>query len=855
MIETLIHALEDQKLAPTWRDVADTVWLAALYLARAGGPDTTLGPPTGFARDQELSPANDGNASGTESQNLSAKPPVLAKPSDQQVPSADLFPEEKKKGPATVGMGRGLGLGGGLAVRVPAVRALPDSLNIGRALRPLMRSESSPFTQVFDEEATVRRSADFDIWIPVLRAAPARVFEVALVIDAAVSMAVWSATLREFRETLGRLGAFRDVRTWWLRPGPEPAGALMIAPESGSARDCALRSPHELRDPTGRRLVLLASDCVSDPWRDGRACSLIAGWGRTQPVAVVQMLPRSLWRQTGLGRSVRAPARAPIIGAPNARLDLELDGRGKGALVAVPVLTLDAEALGAWARMLTRPGKASVPAILLQDTPAPRLAPTPVPPRARPSPLERVERFTCTASRPAQELAACLAVVPLRLQIMRLVQHVMLPSTRPTHLAEVLLGGLMRVESSDQDSPDDLSFEFYDDVPEILIDRLEFPRAVETFNVVTRYFSEHFGAPLNFLAIVRSPERLTALNASNSGRPFAKVAARLLMRLGGRYAKLARRILDGDKGIVADLRGADLSGARLRAADLNMADLREADLSGADLSGARLRAADLSGARLRAADLSGADLHEADLSGADLNGADLGSAMCAHTVFGDVDLSEAKGLESITHDGPSTLGVDTLVRSRGRIPEAFFRGCGVPEALIEYLPSLLGAMAPIQFYSCFISYSTRDQDFAERLHSRMRDKGLRVWFAPEDIQGGRKIHEQIDEAIRVHDKLLLVLSAESMNSEWVRTEIRNVLRAEAREGRRKLFPIRLVGFEAIREWECFDAESRKDLAAEIRQYNIPDFSNWKDHNAFEANIARLLRDLQKVEEAPSAKRS
>jgi hypothetical protein len=298
----------------------------------------------------------------------------------------------------------------------------------------------------------------------------------------------------------------------------------------------------------------------------------------------------------------------------------------------------------------------------------------------------------------------------------------------------------------------------------------------------------------------------------------------------------------------------DLSGARLRAADLSGADLsgarlRAADLSGADLSEARLRAADLSGARLREADLSGADLHEADLSGArlraaDLSGADLGSAMCAHTVFGDVDLSEAKGLESITHDGPSTLGVDTLVRSRGHIPEAFLRGCGVPEALIEYLPFLFGAMAPTQFYSCFISYSTGDQDFAERLHSRMRDKGLRVWFAPEDIRGGERLHEQIDEAIRVHDKLLLVLSVESMGSEWVRDEIRKARRAEVKEGRRKLFPIRLVGFEAIREWECFDAESGKDLAVEIREYFIPDFTGWKDHDAFEAAFARLIEDLK-----------
>jgi hypothetical protein len=284
---------------------------------------------------------------------------------------------------------------------------------------------------------------------------------------------------------------------------------------------------------------------------------------------------------------------------------------------------------------------------------------------------------------------------------------------------------------------------------------------------------------------------------------------------------------------VADLSDADLRGAVLRGADLRRADLSDADLRGADLRGA---------------DLRGADLRGADLRGAVLRGADLSEARCQDTVFGNVDLSEVKGLESIEHEGPSTVGVDTLVRSRGRIPEVFLRGCGVPEALIAYLPSILGGMEPIQFYSCFISYSTRDQDFAERLHSRMRDEGLRVWFAPEDIKGGEKIHEQIDEAIRVYDKLLLVLTPASLGSEWVRTEIRKARKAEIKEKRRKLFPIRLVDFETLRDWECFDADSGKDLGVEIREYFIPDFTDWKDHDAFEAAFGRLIRDLKTATE-------
>lgn len=83
-----------------------------------------------------------------------------------------------------------------------------------------------------------------------------------------------------------------------------------------------------------------------------------------------------------------------------------------------------------------------------------------------------------------------------------------------------------------------------------------------------------------------------------------------------------------------------------------------------------------------------------------------------------------------------------------------------------------------------------------------------------------------------------------MKSEWVRTEIRRARKIEREENRRKLFPIRLVDLDAIQKWECFDADSGKDLAVEMREYYIPDFSNWRDHDSFEAEFAKLVRDLR-----------
>ncbi len=299
----------------------------------------------------------------------------------------------------------------------------------------------------------------------------------------------------------------------------------------------------------------------------------------------------------------------------------------------------------------------------------------------------------------------------------------------------------------------------------------------------------------------------------------------------------------------ANLSGADLIGADLRGADLHDANLSDADLSGANLSGANLNDADLSGANLSSADLSDADLSGANLGGADLIGANLidanlDGAACWQTVFADVDLSGAKGLDAVRHGGPSTIGIDTLCRSGGKIPDAFLRRCGVPEYLIENQKALIGAMEPIQFYSCFISHSSKDQAFADRLHSRMVQEKLRVWYAPEDMRGGRKSVDQIDEAIRVHDKLLLALSKASMTSDWVRYEIMRAVAREKQEKRQVLFPIGLVSRKAITAWSAFDNDSGRDIAKVVREYHIPDFSKWKDHDSFEEAFARLLKDLK-----------
>ncbi|HEU4326233.1 MAG TPA: toll/interleukin-1 receptor domain-containing protein [Roseiflexaceae bacterium] len=295
------------------------------------------------------------------------------------------------------------------------------------------------------------------------------------------------------------------------------------------------------------------------------------------------------------------------------------------------------------------------------------------------------------------------------------------------------------------------------------------------------------------------------------------------------------------------LRGIDFSQCNLQGVNLEEANLRRADLVGANLTKVNLQRCDLRGANLSRANLESANLrysilNRAIFAGSVLCDCNMHSATVEDTIFTNVDLRAVLHLDYIIHDGPSTIGIDTLYRSSGRISENFLRGCGVPDSLIEYQRSLVNARDVIHYYSCVISYSSKDESFIRRLHSRMRDEQMRVWYAAEDLKAGEPLIDQIDQAIRLFDKVIVVLSETSLSSAWVQEEIRRTWRAQQGQSR-KLFPIRLVDYDVLRTWACFDHDTATDLAAAIRALYIPDFTRWKDHDTFEISFTRLLRDL------------
>ncbi|MGP8252051.1 MAG: toll/interleukin-1 receptor domain-containing protein [Terracidiphilus sp.] len=277
----------------------------------------------------------------------------------------------------------------------------------------------------------------------------------------------------------------------------------------------------------------------------------------------------------------------------------------------------------------------------------------------------------------------------------------------------------------------------------------------------------------------------------------------------------------------------------LREADLSRAELNGVNLAGAHLGEVNFFSSNLSGSDLRGANLIGIDLSEADLNGADLTG-----AWAARALFVNIDLRGVRGLDAVVHSGPSTVGIDTIYKSDGKIPPSFLRGCGVPEALITYIPSLVAAQAGIEYHSLFICYATEDHEFVERLSVDLEANGFRCWFTPHNTHTDEWMRNQTDHAIQMHDRLLLILSKNSMNSQWVKQEIQKACNRGVNEDRRVLYPIGICPLDELAKWQEIDPGTGVDYTREIREYFIPNFSNWPDRFTYRQVFSELLRDLQ-----------
>ncbi|MFA1544593.1 SAV_2336 N-terminal domain-related protein [Actinomadura monticuli] len=527
-IEDLLTALETLGVRATDREISETLWLARHMGTAASTAEPVERRPVPRVRPEPAAEAAPPPAP--------VRQPAAPWPREHRV---SLHPPAPVRGDAGAAQGRAV------PARAPAVAALPHGLDVLRALRPLKRRVLAGHDLVLDEDATADRVADEKIVMPVLVPEPRRWLSLALVVDAGPAMAVWRSLVNELCTLLERLGAFHDIRLWYLRRAPGGGLGLHVGLGTGAAA----RSPKQIVDPSGRRLILVVSDCVDDIWRDGEALKVLDLWGRHGPLALLQPFPQRLWKRTGLS-AVPVRLRSAEAGVPNLRLTVESRTRRAGTAlgqgVPVPILEIEPEWLGPWARLLTGTAPGGVDGMVAWTRPAPRddlhdgegLTTVPVSGDRDASPVERVTAFR-TASPQAYRLAGYLSAVPLTLPVMRMVQRLMLPDSRPSHLAEVFDSGLLHVVGEPAAAPEETRYAFDEGVAEVLQGTLRRSEAVQIVEEVNAFITARLGQSRTTGALLTLPDGSGDQELASSNKPFAAFSAEFLQRLGGDYAELA----------------------------------------------------------------------------------------------------------------------------------------------------------------------------------------------------------------------------------------------------------------------------------------------------------------------------
>ena len=481
-LAAVIQALHSADIQPTGREIAEALWLAQ-HMAAPSLPTATA-PLKESASDEHNSQAVE----------LIPTPPTS---------SAKPVPLSTTNSPGGGPWVRGHPVG------VPDLPGLYRREDILRALRQLRRYGPSSRHQVIDEDATATFIANTGLWTPIMRPAPERWFDVVLAVDSSPSMDLWRPLIDDLRVVLAGTGAFRDVRTWRLRPQQR---AVILPHPRGAAR-----SPRELIDGAGRRLFLVVTDGAAHGWHDGSATSALVDWSKTGPVAILQPLPEEMWTRTGLPTvPVRLSANAP--GIRNNQLRVEYRRRRRISGIPVPVLSIEPDTLFSWARLVTG-GASRVP---LAATSAGGARP-PLPSLIGDNePSNAIDSFRASASPQAYQLAVFLSAVPLTLPVMRLIQHVTIPASGISALAEVILGGLVSRTGDD-------TYEFLPGIREALLSELRRSEMRTVLLVVSDYIAQHAGtASQTFAAIAQRADGPVTVDATE----FSWVPHAVAVRLG-----------------------------------------------------------------------------------------------------------------------------------------------------------------------------------------------------------------------------------------------------------------------------------------------------------------------------------
>lgn len=229
----------------------------------------------------------------------------------------------------------------------------------------------------------------------------------------------------------------------------------------------------------------------------------------------------------------------------------------------------------------------------------------------------------------------------------------------------------------------------------------------------------------------------------------------------------------------------DFRNGNFRNTNFSESVLMGANFTSCNLEKALFKNADLRRANFAHSNLTGVSFHRANLTLSNFYKADLDNALFWETIMARTSFLKSKNLNNTRHGGPSVIDHRAFIKS-GKLDDEFLNKIGLPQEIIESMNSFVKNR---KSKSCFISHSSKDVKFVEKLYNDLQERNMNCWYAPEDLDYGDKTRDEIEKAIEDYDKLLIVLSKNSIESYWVEDEVDAAIDFEITNKIIKLLPI------------------------------------------------------------------
>jgi len=454
------------------------------------------------------------------------KLPKKTSPQEQKVKKVMI--ETEVVGEASVNVSTQQTKKSGLPVNIKQVK--PDTINqtaLYNALKYFRQKKLSNTNLALDIEKIVDIKADTNLFIPYYKQEYENRYNLIILTDNSDTIQLWSEEIDHFIRSVKGFNLYSSVERIEL---------------DTTQNEPKLSKTLHIQNDT---MIMVISDMTAKAWRSGTLLKKLYSWQKKASIFMLQMFLSYLWSRTILNNAELVRFKSNRNRKFNQTLQSDVDDMlefldsnfHNRALLKLPIATMELNSLEALSKVVTGQPKASISGAIIYVDKEDEKA------KEELNDTQRILKFYENSSKISHDLAHYLSVVPLDINVMKIVQKLVVPESSKIHLAEIFTSGLIKKE--------DELYQFYhtqkdkDGIRDILLNQLGTLKYKHTVETLSNYVENNLDTGFSslFQTILKDSNTTQTGVLNKLDTEFARINIKRLKRLGGKFEKIAKRLL------------------------------------------------------------------------------------------------------------------------------------------------------------------------------------------------------------------------------------------------------------------------------------------------------------------------